>query len=264
MVATKFLINKKRRKINSMEGDDMKGCLILHGFTGGPYEVEPLTTYLRERTNWNVVVPVLEGHGKELQLKDVTYEKWIKDAEDALMDLQKRCNEIYVIGFSMGGMIAAYLAAVYSVKKLVLLSTARRFISVKYLSHYFGEMIGDGLKGKLNENELFLHYKEKIGDIPLKANVEFVRLVNFTKQYLKDISIPVFIAQGKRDEMVPFKSAYILEEEIASENKEVVFFEQSDHLICLGNDKDVLNKLVLEFLMNEEMATSKLKEESIH
>jgi len=242
----------------------MKGCLILHGFTGGPYEVEPLTKYLRDRTDWTVVVPVLEGHGKELQLKDVTYEKWIKDAEDALMDLQKRCNEVYVIGFSMGGMIAAYLAAVHRVEKLVLLSTARRFISVKYLSHYFGEMIGDGLKGKLNENELFLHYKEKIGEIPLKANIEFVRLVNFTKQYLKDITIPVFIAQGNKDEMVPYKTAYVLEEEIASENKQVVFFEQSDHLICLGNDGSILNKLVLDFLTKKEATASKLKEESVH
>src|SRR5690625_4939359 len=125
-------------------------------------------------------------------------------------------------------------------------------------------MIGDELKGKLNENELFLHYKEKIGEIPLKANIEFVRLVNFTKQYLKDITIPVFIAQGNRDEMVPFKTAYVLEEEIASENKQVVFFEQSDHMICLGNDRNVLNKLVLEFLTNKEAATSILKEESVN
>src|SRR5690625_3481459 len=247
-----------------MVGDDMIGCLILHGYTGGPYEVEPLTTYLRERTNWKVVVPVLEGHGTELHLKDVTYEKWIEDAEKALNELQKQCNEIYIIGFSMGGMIAAYLAAIYKVEKLVLLSTARRFISVKYLSHYFGEMIGDGIKGKLNENELFLHYKEKFGEIPLKANVEFVRLVNYTKQYLKYITIPVFIAQGTKDEMVPFKTAYVLEEEIASEHKQVVFFEQSDHLICLGNDRNVLNKLVIQFLMNKEVATSKQKEEFVN
>src|SRR5690625_7902218 len=105
-----------------MEGYDMKCCLILHGFTGGPYEVEPLTKYLRDRTDWTVVVPVLEGHGKELQLQDVTYEKWIKDAEDALMDLQKRCNEVYVIGFSLGVMIAACLVTVYRVAQLVLLS----------------------------------------------------------------------------------------------------------------------------------------------
>src|SRR5690625_939830 len=189
-----------------MEGDDMKGCLILHGFTGGPYEVEPLTKYLRDRTDWTVVVPVLEGHGKELQLKDVTYEKWIKDAEDALMDLQKRCNEVYVIGFSMGGMIAAYLAAVHRVEKLVLLSKARRFISVKYSSHYLGEVIDYELKGKLNDNELFLHYKEKIGEIPLKANIEFVRIVNFTKQYLKDIKIHVFISLGYKDVILPYET----------------------------------------------------------
>src|SRR5690625_2853697 len=64
--------------------------------------------------------------------------------------------------------------------------------------------------------------------------------------------------------MVPYKTAYVLEEEIASENKQVVFFEQSDHLICLGNDGSILNKLVLEFLTKKEATASKLKEESVH
>src|SRR5690625_5176756 len=116
-------------------------------------------------------------------------------------------------------------------------------------------MIGDGFKGKLNENDMFLHVKNKFGDVPFKANLEFMKLVNHTKQYLKDITTPVFIAQGKKDEVVPFQAAYFLEEEIGSTHKEVVFFEQSDHLICLGNDSEILNNMIYEFL-TEEVATT--------
>lgn len=229
----------------------MIGCLVIHGYTGGPYEVEPLTTYLKKHTDWKVVVPTLKGHGRDLDLKDVTFEKWIDDAVAAYKQLEKECDIIYIVGFSMGGMIASYLTAQFPVNKLVLLAPARRFISVKYLSHYFGEMIGDGIKGKLKENDMYLQLKEKAGDIPIKANLEFIRLVNFTKPHLEKIEVPVFIAQGKRDEMVPYRSAYVLEEEIASKEKEIVFFEQSDHHICLGNDQDVLNVLVLKFLQED-------------
>src|SRR5690625_3665256 len=195
----------------------MIGCLIILGYTGGPFEIEPLRAYLSEYTDWKIEVPVLKGHGEELVLEEVSHEVWLEEARVVLENLQVECDTVYEIGFSMGGMIAAYLAATQQIDKLVLLATARRFISFKYLSYYIAEMIGDGFKGKLNENELFLHYKSKIGEVPLKANIEFMRLVNRTKPYLKDITTPVFIAQGQKDEMVPFKAAYSLEEEIGSE-----------------------------------------------
>lgn len=228
------------------------GCLIIHGFTGGPYEVEPLADYLEEQTDWQVTLPVLTGHGDELDLADVPYEVWLEDAEKAFHQLQKTCDKIYVIGFSMGGMIAAYLAGKYQIDKLVLLSTARRYLSFKYLSYYVGQMIGDSFKGKLQENETFLHYKNKFGQVPLRSNIEFMKLVNETKNYLQDVRSPVLIAQGKKDGLVPKRTVYALEEEIGSEEKEVVFFEESDHLICLGNNAPILVNMIYEFLINNE------------
>ncbi|MFD2132089.1 alpha/beta hydrolase [Pseudogracilibacillus auburnensis] len=241
---------------------ELIGCLILHGFTGGPHEVEPLQAYLNERTDWKIEVPVLKGHGEELHLDEVTHEIWLEEAQTALQQLKSVCDEVYVIGFSMGGMIAAYLAATEKIDKLVLLATARRYLSFKYLSQYIAEMIGDGFKGKLKENDLYLHFKSKFGAVPLKANIEFMKLVNHTKPYLKDITTPVFIAQGQKDEMVPFKAAYALDEEIGSEHKEIVFFEQSDHLICLGDDSKVLNKMIYRFLTQKELDKMKETEES--
>lgn len=240
----------------------MVGCLIIHGFTGGPYEIEPLQKYLEDQTDWKIAVPVLEGHGEKLDLEEVSYEVWLDDAQEAFVELKKTCDTVYVIGFSMGGMIAAYLAAMYEVDKLVLLSTARKYVSFKYLSYYVAEMIGDGFRGKLRENDLFIHYKNKFGDVPLKANIEFMKLVNRTKHYLKDITSPVFIAQGHKDEMVPFKTAYSLEEEIGSKEKEVVFFEESDHLICLGSDRNVLNQMIFDFLANDDKVQYGLEKES--
>lgn len=230
----------------------MIGCLIIHGFTGGPYEVGPLKTYLEEHTDWKVEVPVLTGHGDELDLADVPYEVWLEDAEQAYERLANICDTIYVVGFSMGGMIAAYLAGKHPIDKLVLLSTARKYISFKYLSYYVGKMIGDSFKGKLHENDIFLHYKGKIGQVPFRSNIEFMKLVRATKGYLEDVQSPVLIAQGQKDGLVPMKTAYALEEEIGSDDKQVVFFEESDHLICLGDNAPVLVQMIYEFLSEIE------------
>jgi len=61
----------------------------------------------------------------------------------------------------------------------------------------------------------------------------------------------VFIAQGSKDGIVPYKSAYSIEKEIGSVDKEVVIFEESDHLICLGDNQQVLNEMILDFLRQE-------------
>ncbi|SET79778.1 Esterase/lipase [Oceanobacillus limi] len=232
----------------------MIGCLIIHGFTGGPYELEPLTVYLKEKTNWHIVVPTLPGHGKQLALDNVTHKNWIQTAEESLKHLKEKYDEIYVIGFSMGGMIAAYLAAKYKVDKLVLLATARKYLSLKQMGVDFGDVLKDSIQGNLNQNKLYLNYKRKLGAVPFKANIEFLRLVRFTRKYLKKIKSPVLIAQGQMDSMVPYKTAYYLDKEIPSSKKEVVFFERSRHLICLGEDRDTLNRMIYQFLTkkNEE------------
>lgn len=226
----------------------MIGCLIIHGYTGGPYEVEPLTTFLKEKTNWQIEVPVLSGHGPELELENVHYEQWLEDAENALLSLKETCDTVYVIGFSMGGMIAAYLAANHQVDKLVLLATARKYLSFRHLSTYVRSGLRAGLKGELKESDMYKHYKYKFDVVPFTANIEFMKLVNKTKAYLKDVKSPVFIAQGQKDALVPSQTAYTLHDELGSSDKEVVFFERSNHLICLGSDNNVLNRMIFRFL----------------
>ncbi|MGJ9459415.1 alpha/beta hydrolase [Oceanobacillus sp. CF4.6] len=236
----------------------MIACLVIHGYTGGPYEVEPLAEYLRENTNWYIEVPTLPGHGKELHLKNVSYKKWINAAENELKKLQNQYEKVYVIGFSMGGMIAAYLAAKYKIDKLVLLATSGRYLSFKQIGLDFADVIGDGIRGGLKDNKMFNHYKKKLGAVPMKANFEFMKLVRFTRRYLDKVESPVLIAQGHLDGMVPYKTAYYLDKEIHSDQKEIVFFDRSRHLICLGDDKDTLNGMVYDFLVEEREKTPAL------
>ncbi|ASK61262.1 carboxylesterase [Virgibacillus phasianinus] len=229
----------------------MIACLLIHGYTGGPYEIEPLSNFLKEETNWHIEVPTLPGHGRKLALKNVSHKKWINAAENALKQLLDKYDEVYLIGFSMGGMIASYLAAKYKVDKLVLLASARKYLSLKQIVIDIRQVCADGLKGNIKKNKLYIHYRKKLGAVPLKANLEFLKLVKFTKPYLKEVDSDVLIAQGQKDGMVPYKTAYFLDKEINSKEKEVVFFERSRHLICLGEDKDTLNLMIYNFLSKQ-------------
>lgn len=116
------------------------GVLCLHGFTGGPYEVKPYVDYLEVNTDWKIVVPTLPGHGETLELKNLTAETWMMAAEQALRLLQKEVDRVFVVGFSMGGIIAIYLALRYKIERLVLLSAAAKYINPTQLLHDIGDV----------------------------------------------------------------------------------------------------------------------------
>ncbi|MBT2695304.1 alpha/beta fold hydrolase [Bacillus sp. ISL-55] len=233
----------------------MIGCLLIHGFTGSPFEVEPLAQSLKERTDWKIVVPTLPGHGDELRLKGIKHDEWLNHAENELKALLKECDTVYVVGFSMGGLIASYLASNYRVDKLVLLSAAAYYVNPKQLASDIKEMMRDTLKGNLKENELFRRYTRKIKETPMTATLQFRRLVSKIKPILNDVKVPTLIAQGESDGIVPPKSAHYLYENIGAEEKRLIFYKNSKHLICHCDEKEHLFDEVYDFL------TSKPREE---
>ncbi|WP_064091620.1 alpha/beta hydrolase [Rossellomorea aquimaris] len=229
----------------------MIGCLLIHGFTGGPYEVEPLADYLEERTDWDIVVPTLPGHGKNLELKGIKHIEWLEHAENELKTLLDRCDQVYVIGFSMGGLIASYLSVKYNVEKLVLLSAAAYYVNFKQLVKDIGNLIKEGLEGNILENELYNRYKYKVTKTPILSTYEFRKVVRIVRPLLTKIDIPTFIAQGENDGIVPPKSAKYIYETISSEEKNLFYSSKAKHLICHSEDKHELFGEIYHFLQNE-------------
>lgn len=228
----------------------MIGCLCIHGFTGSPFEVAPLAKFLKENTNWLVEMPTLPGHGGELgRLKGVAYQEWIREAEQSLQGMLVKCSTVYLVGFSMGGVISGYLAAKYPVKKLVLLSAAAYYVNPKQLLLDLKEMATEGMRGTLNSNELYLRYRKKIKETPITATLQFQKLVKELKPNFARIEVPTLIVQGELDGIVPKKSASYLYKTIPSKERELIYLPKSKHLVCHDQDKDQLFAAVERFLL---------------
>ncbi|WP_462412649.1 alpha/beta hydrolase [Neobacillus sp. Marseille-QA0830] len=229
----------------------MIGCLCLHGFTGAPYEVEPLVTYLQERTCWEFRVPTLPGQGETLSLKGIRHQEWLDFAEQELKALMETCDKVYVIGFSMGGMIASFLAANHPVDKLILLSAAAYYIHPRQLAEDIKQVMKDLMGGQLAENQLFFRYRKKVIETPMSAVLQFHRLVSSIRPDLPKIMAPTLVAQGEADGIVPPKSAEYLYRTIGSSKKKLVVISNSKHHICYCEEKEELFLQVLKFL-NED------------
>lgn len=227
----------------------MNGCLCIHGFTGAPYEVAPLANYIKEHTDWEIAVPTLPGHGERQSLKGIVFQKWINHAEEELKNLLEKCEVVYIIGFSMGGMIASELAVKYPVAKLVLLSAAAYYLNPRQIFLDIKGLLREWLQGtRITQNPLFIHYKQKISSTPIAAARQFQKLVATVRPRLKEVKVPTFIAQGEDDGIVPVRSADYLYKHITSEQKHKIIIKRSKHLICHCDESEQLFKEVLQFL----------------
>ncbi|AYC30371.1 alpha/beta hydrolase [Paenisporosarcina cavernae] len=227
------------------------GVLCIHGFTGGPYEVLPFAHYLREKTDWTIAVPTLPGHGSTLQLKNWNAENWLMEAETAYRNLSRDVDRVIVVGFSMGGLIALYLAMRYPVHKLVLLSAAAKYISPAQMAQDMKEVAKDVFHGKVRESSLLKQYRYKWANTPLRATMQFLRVAKLVRPYYAQINPPVCIVQGKLDGIVPFTSAHYLFEQLGSTEKKLIFSETGKHHICYSDDCEDWFASVFSFLEKE-------------
>lgn len=201
------------------------GYLLIHGFGGNIEELSPLALQLREEGN-EVRCPQLKGHtGVRNDLKGVRYQDWISSAEESLKELLATCETVYIVGFSMGGLIGINLASRHQIGGMVTLNTPIYYWDAKrILSNIFLDI------RKKDFKNLRLYFRS-CNAFPLSALLNFRMLLNETKPLIKEVRCPVFIAQALEDDTVRKSSGIYLYENIVSQKKALKFYENSGHLI---------------------------------
>jgi carboxylesterase len=85
-------------------------CLLVHGFGGAPFEMEPLVGPLREVCA-EVAVPTLPGHDTSVsEFVRTTFDDWYAEVRARFDDLAARHERVFVVGMSMGGTLGLRLA----------------------------------------------------------------------------------------------------------------------------------------------------------
>jgi carboxylesterase len=103
-------------------GGEGPAVLCLHGLTGTPYEVRPPAEALAAG-GFACLGPLLPGHGTSTEdLARTPREAWIEAARDALDALGETHARVYVLGLSLGGLIALRLAAEQEVAGLLVMA----------------------------------------------------------------------------------------------------------------------------------------------
>ena len=87
-----------------------RGVLLIHGLTDSPYFMRPLGRFFQEN-GFRVMAVLLPGHGTQPgDLLDVRWQEWAKTVAYGADKLVTEVDELYLAGFSAGGVLSVYQA----------------------------------------------------------------------------------------------------------------------------------------------------------
>lgn len=189
------------------------GAVLVHGFTGSPYQMLDLAHALHA-AGYRVAVPRLAGHATSVRdLARTTLEDWQRGVHDAVAEMAEHVDRVVLIGYSFGGVLVLreLLADERGVLAAVLLATPApclrdrlRALALPLLLPFRATVRKPW--ARLDEADA-RRAQGRYADIPLRALGQYYRgLFAMTHTALSSITIPVFIAQGDAEEAIPSTS----------------------------------------------------------
>lgn len=227
------------------------GLLFIHGFTATNKDFEEWVSHF-SKEGYVTENVLLSGHGTHYSnLVNVKWYTWFNDVKEALFTLRKKCENVVVIGQSMGGSLALHLAAHYQIEGLVLLAPGIFFKEnnmpllrlLKPFKKYLKKKDGVDIKNSEVKKDIVSYEK-----IAINAIFEVDALFNHVKDDLPDVYVPVILFHAKEDHVIDYKSSEFAYNTISSKIKKILTLKNSYHLLSLDNDKDIIIKETDKFL----------------
>ena len=232
--------------------ESRNGVYIIHGFTNTTYEVKELAIYLSKQ-GFYTRADNLPGHGTTPEdCNRCRYSDWIEFVEQGIAEMASQCDNIYVIGISMGSVLALQASSIFPFNAAVFASTVLEFkarFDVRILTPLLHRLHPYTLKKKLYPKEVqdtieFFGY-----DVwPLTALNEMRKLTNKVRKVLPTIKCPALIIHSEADTLSPQSNISLVYDTISSENKEKLIVKKSLHnLFATNPDQEIIFKNIVEF-----------------
>lgn len=224
--------------------DQDTAILVLHGFTATTVEVRPIATFLNDR-GFTVLGPLLPGHGiSPEELNKVKFQDWLACVEMNLETLTSRYKNVFLLGESMGALLSLWLATNHPALRGVMIFAPALRIHGLWRSRLIWPFVKYMKKKRIDLTSPWQGFNV----VPLQAAAQLNRLQAKVRSILHKIHQPILIFQGKLDHTIDPLGSVVVLENVRSTDKELVWLNDSPHVILLDKQFDLVCDLCLEFI----------------
>jgi carboxylesterase len=235
------------------------GIILSHGFTGTPKEMRWMGEYLNAQ-GYTCLGVRLSGHATDPEdLIRSHYTDWMTSFEDAYHLLSGLCDDIYLAGLSMGGVLALLMSTKLNVKGVIAMSTPYKLPDDPRLRHI--EWISTFVKYMPKSSEepgsnwfdkTAWHDHISYPENPVRSIAELNKLIGEMQSALPLINVPVLLIHSRDDDYVVKNSMDLIYDDLTTPIKEKVWIEGSGHVITRDAARDQVFKLAHNFIQRIE------------
>lgn len=233
--------------------------VLVHGFVGSPFDMEPLVAPLREQ-GFAVFAPVVLGQNRNVSAYSrgsVTGDElvaWLRGIVAA--ETERSGRPPFVVGFSMGGTLAALLAAEGGIDEVVLIApwfalpTADGLLTgvVRALAPVV-PLVPKPWKGRIDDPEGYERYETGSALVSLRAFLTLDELGDRARARAPEIDVPLLVLTGPGDAVA---SHAAIHETFGSHPKaRIVDLPRSNHVVLYDYDRNLAIEEILRFLTRE-------------
>lgn len=239
-----------------------KVCILLHGYLGDEADFGLLPKSLKPHYD-DVIICQMPGHTTINRIYSFTFKETVEMLYEVIESYVKDAV-VDIIGYSLGGVMASYLAKQYNFNKVVLISP-----SIKFLNFGFPRTIREYMRSieKEYEDAQAKMAKEDTKDL-LKADwgyiwyrfttrftfstlKTFLQFVDANNRLVDKIKAPLLVVRGELDELVPRDTIEMILNSCANPIKEYIGVPNASHLFLRFCEQDETIDRIINFLKEE-------------
>jgi carboxylesterase len=197
-----------------------------------------------------VELPLWPGHGTAVEdMIPTRWSDWSEAAEAAYTELRGRCEAVALVGLSMGGTLACWLAEHHA--------EVRGLVLVNPLAEPPADTFRDVLRGMLDTAEVAPGIGSDIAlagsteisyaGTPIAAVLSLFEGVDAVAARLGHVRCPVLLLSSREDHVVPSSSGDLLVDSVGGPI-ERVWLEKSYHVATLDHDEAEISRRAVEFV----------------
>jgi carboxylesterase len=210
------------------------GVLLIHGLNGNPSDLAELATFLQEQGLITTTMH-LPGHGEHgCEREPVSWQEWATAARAEVTRLKERCSFVFVLGHSLGGTLALYVAAQEEVAGVVAICSPLLqdlwLCPVVSLLTYLMPMVPT-----LHADVCDPQARRRCGELyrwaPTKTMESALQLCRHVRAALPQVTAPALLLSALQDHVVPVSDALAIYYLLGSRTKHLVIFSRSAHVL---------------------------------
>lgn len=234
-----------------------RGAIIIHGLTGTPATVAPITSALAS-SGFKTVSPLLPGHGTSLEnLSRTSMEEWCDFIFKTYDLLKKDVDEVYCVGISLGALLTIRLAMERHVKKIACLGLPLKLTPLvekllipishfplvsqilKYSKKDWSASVADPLGREIYKSASY-------PKIPVHSVWELQRLQKAIMKNIRKFNTPTLLIHSKNDKVAPPINVSIFSSLAVRVRPEILMLARSEHVVTLDYEAETVTKEIVK------------------